>query len=210
MNNSSLRIVALVTTFFTGLSALLYEVTWQYYLSNLLGSQARSTAIILATFLGSLALGYHFFGVVSRRHRSVNPIRICGALEVGIGLWALLFSFLYSTLWQLRLLLQTGTSSLTTDFLFAAVRISPPAAAMGATLPLLTQGLSRNLADAPRFQLFKFACRKVDLPKQLSLDTYVLRTTWFFNFGCFLGTKEKIKLEKRISSRPLLLLLGNS
>lgn len=157
MNTSILRIVALTTTFFTGLSALLYEVTWQYFLSNLLGSQARSTAIILATFLGSLAFGYHSFGKISRRYHSSRLIRLCGALEIGIGLWALSFSVLYSILWQLRAFLQTGTASLSTDLLFAVVLITPPAAAMGATLPLLTQGLSHNVADAPRFHTLIYA-----------------------------------------------------
>ena len=150
-STATIRAIALTTTFFTGLSALVYEITWQYYLANLLGSQARSTAIIVATFLGSLALGYHIFGKISKNRSPKVLVQLCGALEVGIGVWALLFSLIYSILWSVRLLLPAASEALIGDILFACILIAPPATAMGATLPLLTQGLSKDLADAPRF-----------------------------------------------------------
>jgi len=40
--------------FITGAAGLIYQVTWQKYLSRLLGSDTMATAIILAPFLGSL------------------------------------------------------------------------------------------------------------------------------------------------------------
>ncbi len=36
--------------FLTGAAGLIYQVTWQKYLSRLLGSDSMATAIILATF----------------------------------------------------------------------------------------------------------------------------------------------------------------
>ena len=37
--------------FFTGVSGLIYQVSWQKYLSQLLGCDSIATAIILGTFL---------------------------------------------------------------------------------------------------------------------------------------------------------------
>ncbi|MBI3535810.1 MAG: hypothetical protein HY072_10050, partial [Deltaproteobacteria bacterium] len=50
-----MRQLVLGITFCTGFTALVYEVTWQKYLANLLGSQAKASAIILAVFLGGLS-----------------------------------------------------------------------------------------------------------------------------------------------------------
>lgn len=132
---------------FTGFTALVYEVTWHYYLGNLLGSQARSTAIILASFLGGLAVGYQLFGRYSHRGSSRGLLRACGVVEIGIGFWAFLFPWLYEYAWQLQLSLGEN-ESLVIDILLAFGLIGPPTILMGGSLPLLTQGLSKNLDDA--------------------------------------------------------------
>lgn len=146
----TVRFLCIAVTLLTGFSALVYEVTWHYYLGNLLGSQARSTAVILATFLGGLAIGYQVFGQVSRRWTSRGLVGACGLVEVGIGVWAFLFPFFYRQAWSLQLTLG-DSSNLLTDILLAFCLIGPPTILMGGSLPLLTQGLSKNLAESGGF-----------------------------------------------------------
>ena len=48
--------------FLTGAAGLIYQVTWHRYLGRLLGCDTIATAVILATFLGGLSLGYVLCG----------------------------------------------------------------------------------------------------------------------------------------------------
>ncbi len=145
------RVVALVLTFFTGLTALVYEVTWQAYLSNVIGSQARSAALIVATFLGGLSVGYHVFGRYSRRRSSRALVGACGLFEVFIGVWAFAFTPLYKAVFTFHVSGNPLSGSLLGDALVSIVLLGLPTAMMGASLPLLTQGLSRSLEDAAPF-----------------------------------------------------------
>lgn len=54
-------------TFMTGAAGLIYEVTWQKYLSRMLGSDSIATAVILATFLGGLSAGYYLCGKLTTK-----------------------------------------------------------------------------------------------------------------------------------------------
>lgn len=63
----AIRRVAVMMTLLTGGTGLIYEVTWQRYLGNLLGSQAQASTLILSVFLGGLASGYGIFGTLSRK-----------------------------------------------------------------------------------------------------------------------------------------------
>jgi spermidine synthase len=48
--------------FLSGITGLVYEVLWAKYLSLLLGNTAQAHTIVLATFLGGLALGNAVLG----------------------------------------------------------------------------------------------------------------------------------------------------
>lgn len=142
------RGLSLLLIFFTGLTALVYEVTWHAYLSNLIGSQARSAALIVATFLGGLSAGYHIFGRYSRGRSGRALVGACGLFEVLIGVWALAFTPLYEAVFALHFGNNPFSGSLLGDALVAIALMALPTAMMGASLPLLTQGLSRSLEDA--------------------------------------------------------------
>ena len=98
------RAIALLLTIFTGMTGLVYEVTWERYLAALVGSHGEATAAILALFLGGLSLGYAGFGLVTARvldrapagHRRRRLLRLYGLVEGSIGVYALLFPFLFS------------------------------------------------------------------------------------------------------------------
>jgi predicted membrane-bound spermidine synthase len=157
----------LLLTVLTGFTGLVYEVAWQRYLSTLLGSHSEATAAVLGIFLGGLSLGYWLFGAVSRRlvaraearARAPRPLLFYGLLEVGIGVYAILFPRLFEGIQLLSSAIPHGPAGLgfAVDVGLAAVLIGPPTVLMGGTIPLLTQALARSLADATRFHAFVYA-----------------------------------------------------
>jgi spermidine synthase len=155
----------------TGFSGLVYQVAWQKYLATLLGSHSEATAAVLGIFLGGLAVGYAIFGSLSRRRmerterRGGRPglLLLYGAVESGIGLYALLFPALFASVQTLsyRVPQISDGFGFTADVVLTTVLIAPPTILMGGTIPLLTQGLSRSLADATRFHSFVYAFNTV-------------------------------------------------
>jgi len=155
-----LRALALLLTALTGFSALVYQVAWQRALASLLGSQSEATAAVLGLFLGGLSLGYALCGRLSRRlvrralARGTQPglLAAYALVECGIGLFALLFPWSFAGIRALSLELPAAPGALgfAADVGLAALLIGPPAVLMGGTIPLLTQGLARDLRDATR------------------------------------------------------------
>jgi predicted membrane-bound spermidine synthase len=154
------RILALLLTVLTGFTGLVYEVAWQKSLATLLGSHAEATAAVLAIFLGGLSVGYALFGWVSRRVLAAAPgdaaprlLLVYGAVEAGIGVFALAFPLLFAAALALsaRLPFQHDPAAFVADVALTVLLIGPPTVLMGGTIPLLTQALPRSLADATRF-----------------------------------------------------------
>ena len=168
MNSASLvRTVALLLTALTGFSGLVYEVAWQRYLATLLGAQSEATAAVLGIFLGGLSAGYALFGWMTRRlvmraHASARRpslLAAYGLIETAIGVYALLFPWLFRGAQQVSLALPTGggLAAFAADVVLAAALIAPPAVLMGATIPILTQALARDLVDATRLHALVYA-----------------------------------------------------
>src|SRR5262245_32953870 len=155
-----IRLAALGLTVLTGFSALVYEVAWQKYLAILLGSHAEATAAVLAIFLGCLSLGYSVFGRATRRlvlrsRGRGSPPRLLsayGLVEMGIGVYALLFPLLFGAAQAVSLWVPRGSAALgfAFDTALATGLIGPPAVLMGATIPILTLALAGGLAGATR------------------------------------------------------------
>ncbi len=164
---SGVRSVALLLTVLTGFSGLVYEVTWQKYLATLLGSHSEATAAVLAIFLGGMALGYELFGRVTRRitarasGASEVPalLRGYGVVEASIGIWALLFPWLFGAAQRISFLVPPGHEALSFafDVGLCALLLGPPSLMMGGTIPLLTQALARTVAEATRVHAWIYA-----------------------------------------------------
>jgi len=156
------RTVALALTVLTGVSGLVYQIAWQKVLASLLGSHSEATAAVLALFLGGLSLGYALFGRVSRRVVSSEGslLFVYGLVESSIGAIALAFPWLFAGVQALSLAIPQGTPALAFafDVGLSALLVLPPTILMGGTIPLLTQGLSRNLGDATRFHSAVYGC----------------------------------------------------
>ena len=86
--------IFLILFFCSGATALVYEVIWSKYLSQMFGSTIQAQTVVLAVFMGGLALGNCIFGGKSDRFK--RPVRVYGELEMTIGLYAFFFHTIYS------------------------------------------------------------------------------------------------------------------
>ncbi|MFH1356892.1 MAG: fused MFS/spermidine synthase, partial [bacterium] len=122
--------------FCTGAFSLVYQVIWQRYLSLLVGSEARSSTLIVAVFLLGLALGYYLFGLLSIKIKNKKQLlKYYGIVELVTGLYAVLFSQYFNLLNNSALAnMGTFAADLTLTFLL----IFPPTILMGATIPIMT------------------------------------------------------------------------
>ncbi|MCK5665412.1 MAG: hypothetical protein KAI17_18115, partial [Thiotrichaceae bacterium] len=82
-------IIPYFSVLITGATALIYQVLWQKYLTQLLGCDALATSLILAAFLGSLATGYYVSGKLSLT--KYNCFLIFAFFEAITGLWCIFF-----------------------------------------------------------------------------------------------------------------------
>ncbi|HKQ38091.1 MAG TPA: fused MFS/spermidine synthase [Verrucomicrobiae bacterium] len=80
------RAPLLILFFFTGATALGYQLVWTRLLSNVLGHEMRAVIAVVSGFMAGMALGSWLLGEVIRR--SPHPGRWYGGLEVFIGVWA--------------------------------------------------------------------------------------------------------------------------
>lgn len=138
-----LRILSILLAFLTGLTALIFQNIWHRYLTYLLGSQSQATAIIIAVFLGGMAIGYFLYGHLCRVFQN-TLFKLYGATEFLIGVWAVFSPKIYSLLTQIAF-----------DHFFAEIGIAilflgVPTILMGGTIPVLTQALSTDLQSATR------------------------------------------------------------
>src|SRR2546428_13025219 len=80
--------------FCSGATALVYEVVWSKFLSQMFGSTVQAQTVVLAVFMGGLASGNRLFGGKSDRLRA--PIPPFGLIELTIGPYPFFFTFLYN------------------------------------------------------------------------------------------------------------------
>ncbi|MBI3049062.1 MAG: fused MFS/spermidine synthase [Acidobacteria bacterium] len=125
----------------SGSAGLIYEVIWQRGLALVIGSATTATAVVLAAFLGGLALGAFVFGPPATR--TTRPLVVYAALELAIaGLGAVLtFVWLHATWWSglVWQLAGDGVGVLGARLVVASVLLLPPAVLMGGTFPVLAR-----------------------------------------------------------------------
>lgn len=134
--------------FLSGATGLVYEVLWAKYLALFLGNTSYAQAIVLATFLGGLAIGNALLGKRADRHPA--PLKLYGFLELGIALFAALSPLMLTGLGQVYLALAqvlplAGPVGVGVKMLFAAIALLPPTILMGGTLPVLSRTLTTSM-----------------------------------------------------------------
>ena len=142
-----MRLTLALIFFLSGASALIFESLWFRLAGLSLGNSVWSVSLVLAAFMGGLALGN---GLVASLHRRVRrPLRLYAVLEFTIGVSGVVVVLLLP---RLPSLLGPVLGSLADmPAMLNAVRVTiafgilvVPAIAMGATLPVLAQALSRQ------------------------------------------------------------------
>lgn len=127
----------------------MYQVLWGKYLQLFLGAGSYAHAVVLATFMGGLALGNALFGRLADRR--IGKLALYAGLELGIGFSCLLFPALFDALSNLYLALASADpeslGNLVVKFIFSIVAMLLPTVLMGGTLPVLSKFVIRKMAD---------------------------------------------------------------
>src|SRR5258706_3891540 len=137
--------------FCSGATALVYEVVWSKFLSQMFGSTIYAQTVVLAAFMGGLALGNKIFG--KRADALREPVGVYGYLEIAIGLYAFFFPNLDKLADKIFVSIGTGIAEQAALLLvlkgaLAAGLLLGPTILMGGTLPLLAAWLQKSSADA--------------------------------------------------------------
>jgi predicted membrane-bound spermidine synthase len=143
----------LLLFFCSGATALVYEVVWSKFLSQMLGSTIQAQTVVLAVFMGGLALGNRLMGRWSDRARS--PLQWYGYLELAIAVYAFFFPQIYQA--ADAVFSGVGASVAGQPVLLLALKAAlsvalllGPTVLMGGTLPMMAAWLQRHSAEAGR------------------------------------------------------------
>ncbi len=136
----------------SGFSGLIYESIWTHYLKLFLGHAAYAQTLVLAIFMGGLALGSWACSRYSARWK--NLVLAYALVEGLIGLAALGFHEVFDGFLQLSFstiipALGTPTVVIAYKWLTASALILPQSTLLGMTFPLMSAGILRRYADHP-------------------------------------------------------------
>lgn len=148
---SRLSFGLLVLFVLSGFAGLLYQSVWSHYLGLTLGHAAYAQTLVLAIFMGGMAVGAWLAS-----HYTVRWKRLIlgyAIVEAVIGVCGLVFHPLfvaYTGLSQETILPGLGNASLAHGYqwLSAALMITPQSILLGATFPLMSAGLIRAMPDS--------------------------------------------------------------
>jgi len=135
-------IVLFIAFFFSGASALIYQVLWVKHLTLIFGSQTLAISTILASFMGGLSLGSYLMSRYASRIKKV--VLTYAYIEILIGIYALLIPLIfelidviYKYIWPLI----DGNYTIISlvRFLLVFIVLIIPTSMMGATLPLIVK-----------------------------------------------------------------------
>ncbi len=135
-----LRILLLFLFAASGCSALIYEIVWFQLLTLAIGSTAVSLGILLAAYMGGLAIGSAAFAKL--RLREVHPLRVYAGIESGIALCGLGVLAIIPVIGQMYVAgAAHGLPGMFLRGLIAAICMLPPTILMGASLPAIVRWL---------------------------------------------------------------------
>lgn len=133
---------ALLLTFGSGFTSLVYELVWMRILSVLFGRTTIAVTIVVAAYMAGLGLGTIFWG--NRVDRETRYMKIFGFMQCGIAATALItlllfgaFPPLYKFLYQQ--LSNSRESSIVIMTVMSFVVMLGPVFIMGGTLPVLSK-----------------------------------------------------------------------
>jgi spermidine synthase len=136
----------------SGFSGLIYESIWSHYLKLFLGHAAYAQSLVLIIFMGGMALGSWIASRFSAKSKS--PLLIYAGVELVIGVAALLFHDLFTSLievFYVSVLPSVGSpaSGAILKWLAASLLIMPQSVLLGMTFPMMSAGIIRRFPDTP-------------------------------------------------------------
>ncbi|WP_425614817.1 fused MFS/spermidine synthase [Anatilimnocola sp. NA78] len=152
-----LRLLATLIFFASGAAGMVYEISWSRQFGNVFGHTVYTSAIVLSSFLGGMAIGYWLAG---RYRGNWQPLMAYGVLEIGAGLWALLVPFALQAAAGTALgSLDPGPANLYVllRVLFSFAVLLPCTIALGATWPMMAAFLSPRGNPAPQWLSWGYA-----------------------------------------------------
>lgn len=144
----SVRLKLLLGIFvLSGFAGLIYQSIWSHYLGLFLGHAAYAQALVLAIFMGGMALGAAL--VARAGHRWRNLVRGYALVELVIGVLGLVFHWVFVGALGLSydvLIPALGQPWLVNSYKWAlaGVLILPQTVLLGMTFPLMTSGIIRR------------------------------------------------------------------
>jgi predicted membrane-bound spermidine synthase len=129
----------------SGFAGLIYESIWSHYLKLFLGHAAYAQTLVLAIFMGGMAIGAW---AASRLSPRIDLLLAYAAIEAVIGITALFFHQVFvgmTTVAFDRVIPSLGSPDAVQLFKWslAAALILPQSVLLGATFPLMTGGVLR-------------------------------------------------------------------
>jgi spermidine synthase len=134
----------------SGFSGLIYQSIWSHYLKLFLGHAAYAQTLVLAIFMGGMAIGSW---LVSRyTDRIANLLVGYAVAEFGIGVLALLFHRVFTGLtgWAFDSVMPAlgGAGVDLFKWSLASALILPASVLLGTTFPLMSAGIMRVYPDS--------------------------------------------------------------
>jgi len=147
--------------FFSGVSALIYQVVWVREFGNIFGNSVYSASIVIAVFMSGLGIGSYIAGRWADKAHQVNkyrPLKAYAFFELAIALFGILIALslplleVFSASISSYQLNAQGwniltNSSLAYRYFMAVVILMPSTILMGGTLTLLVRFVVGNQLD---------------------------------------------------------------
>ena len=136
----------------SGFSGLIYESIWSHYLKLFLGHAAYAQTLVLAMFMGGMAIGSVIAAKFSNRWK--NLLLGYAVVEAVIGVFALMFHQIFLGATDLAftsLIPSLGENTfmiMLTKWGIASLIILPQSILLGMTFPLMVAGVMRRYPDA--------------------------------------------------------------
>jgi spermidine synthase/tetratricopeptide (TPR) repeat protein/MFS family permease len=153
MSKNTLYGIIAVLFIVSGAAGLVYQIVWFKYLSLFLGNTTYAQTIVLATFMGGLAIGASLWG--RRADRAERPLALYAILELSIGVYCLLYPFLlnlfkegFVSVVQSSNLPSDSTAVLLLKLLVSILTLLLPTILMGGTLPVLVRFISHSVEES--------------------------------------------------------------
>lgn len=151
MNRKGLELALLTLFVLSGFAGLIYQSVWSHYLGLTLGHAAYAQTLVLAIYMGGMALGAWWASKRSPGWRRL--ILGYAVVEALIGLFGLVFHplFVAYTGWSQDVVLPAlgqATMAHAYQWVTAAALITPQSILLGATFPLMSAGLIRVLPQS--------------------------------------------------------------